>query len=336
MQFDKVEDRIRVLDNDQVQEGDQGQPLDQEQLLGPVQQEEFVLYTPMRLRSRLLRIFDEYRDKKLPNSLKVDPETAKVPAKNLGWGSWFQRGIATVATAAASKTRTHAVMTTFVAEEIDRILSDRYAAPLTKMTNLTILFYGLLAYMRSRHSKDLYPELQKIKIWPLGSVDEGYFTGKFLEQIESASNLIHSNLTATDKAKNYAIRFPGNPLLDNDEAYRWEYQCTPLGQKGVRPMADMGDIYYTFLETLNESECALIREDSLVLDSPVSVEREERSAGQDGQPRDNLDLDLFGDRVIERRVEEPVAATQEQQAAVVDDGESNSNDPDRLSAPVFK
>lgn len=331
--IDPTDESIRRSEGQDLRD----RPFDQEK---PLDQQDFRPLSPVRLRERLLSIFTEYREKKLPTLLKEDKEVAAVPTKNLGWGSWFQRGLATVATATAAKTRTHAVMTTFVAEEMDRILKDRYSTALTKMTDLTILFYGLLRYMGTRKSKDLEPELRKVHIWPVSlhwiHADETNFLKTFADQIVIAADLISQNTTAADKAKNHAIRFTDNPLMQADGTPTWRYKSTPVGHDGLAPTADMGDIYFTYLTQLMPDDFTLIPEKAMesVLDSPPLPNSHEIIYANEAERNvlERLELDLDSAIQDGRR---PVDGQQADEQSNVDDVDKpNSNDPNRST--VFK
>ncbi len=251
--------------------------------LAQAQQDYVVRFTPVQLRDLLVSTFAEYRDKNMPANLKEDSQMAAVPTSNLGWGAYFKRGIATMASVAASKTRTHAVVTQFIEMEMTLLLSQKSASAIKTMTDMTILFYGLREYIRSRSSTDLKPILLNIQIWPKGYHCQALFQERFKAQIICAKELISANTTLWDKAKCEKARYQNNTSQPIDIPYG----SAEIGDHGDLPTASMGDEYNQYLAHLGESGNGMIKASDLSLDFLQSDD-------QLSQTQDLLsDLDLY-------------------------------------------
>jgi hypothetical protein len=132
--------------------------------------ERYELLVPERLQELLMVEFKGYLDSRKPNFLQnSDPQPEEVePTRSISQlvGSACRYFKSITAEVVEQASRTHATLIKFFTDEMADIMSQN-VDPLTKMTNLMILFYGLYSYILMRNSKDLCPRLDKIdrKLW---------------------------------------------------------------------------------------------------------------------------------------------------------------------------
>jgi hypothetical protein len=132
------------------------------------------LLTPVALQRLLLQKFEEYLNGRKPEFMKDQSETAieggqdqspkeeaKSPSSSFfgSAASYLKKKATQVFEHAA---RTHATTVEFMREEMEDILRQE-GSSLKKMTDLTILFYGLCSYISTRNSVDLHNALGEIE-----------------------------------------------------------------------------------------------------------------------------------------------------------------------------
>jgi hypothetical protein len=139
------------------------------------------LLTPVALQRLLLQKFEEYLNGRKPEFLKDHSDSPAVggqeqqeqrpkdeatspPSSLFGSTvSYFKKKATQVYEHAA---RTHATIIEFMREEMEDILRQQ-GSSLKKMTDLSILFYGLCSYISTRNSVDLHNALGEIeqRLW---------------------------------------------------------------------------------------------------------------------------------------------------------------------------
>lgn len=128
------------------------------------------LLTPERLQELLLVEFKGYLDYRKPNFLQSSDSKSEEVESTGGFsqlvGSACRYFKSVTAEVVEHASRTHATLINFFSDEMADVMSQN-VDPLTKMTNLTILFYGLYSYILMRNSKDLCPRLDRVdrKLW---------------------------------------------------------------------------------------------------------------------------------------------------------------------------
>jgi hypothetical protein len=132
--------------------------------------ERYELLMPERLQELLLIEFKGYLDSRKPNFLQSsdskpeEGESTGSISQLVGSACRYFKSVTAEVVEHAS--RTHATLIKFFSDEMADIMSQN-VDPLTKMTNLTILFYGLYSYILMRNSKDLCPRLDRVdrRLW---------------------------------------------------------------------------------------------------------------------------------------------------------------------------
>jgi hypothetical protein len=129
------------------------------------------LLSPEKLQLLLLDRFEIYLNKNKPTFLQnntaieatgADKATSDQPKDgSISAMSKLSGSVRRFTSGIFESTRTHAPLVKFFREEMADILSQK-ASSLTKMTNLSILFYGLYSYILCRNSADLRPLLAAV------------------------------------------------------------------------------------------------------------------------------------------------------------------------------
>ena len=134
------------------------------------------LLSPEKFQLLLLEKFEIYLNKNKPTFLQnntpidaagADKAALEQPKENPTSGvSKLFGSVRKFTSGVFESTRTHAPLVKFFREEMAEILSQK-ASSLTKMTNLSILFYGLYSYILCRNSADLRPLLADVdqRLW---------------------------------------------------------------------------------------------------------------------------------------------------------------------------
>ncbi len=228
------------------------------------------LLTPVDLHKILLTQFEHYRNQKKPETLKGYVEEADLSLDSKSTFSKISDSAALFFKKTASGVYeyaicTHTTLTKFVEGEMRKILSQTASAT-KKMTDLTILFYGLQEYIATRNSVDLRNLLQQVdhRLWqgtPLIqirnrrfaiSIDESgkqqfneeciieeqvlyqmredrmKFKEKFALQIDNAKKLISLNTTFIDKAINGELVSKVNAVVRSLPLVEFPYLSTEL------------------------------------------------------------------------------------------------------------
>lgn len=241
------------------------------------------LLTPVSLHHLMLAQFERYRNQKKPQLLKDNssvpamaeahdfaPEFEEPPKSAFNkageYAGFFLKKAASEVYEYAICT--HTSLTKFVEKEMESILLQSASAA-KKMTDLTILFYGLHAYIATRKSVDLRKLLDEVdkRLWegtPLTQIrnrrvaikldengeqrrgtaevvideqplynmreDRMEFRSVFRIQIENAKNLISHNTTLIDKALNGEIVARVSSMIRNTQPVEWPYRSLEQGK----------------------------------------------------------------------------------------------------------
>ncbi len=219
-----------------------------------------LLLTPVGLYNLLNQQFIAYNQQKLPGVLKPKPvdavaatpkETSASPAKAsfIKFFDSLAADVKKVAVVTIEKNLKHALVIRFMQNEMEDILSKPGSAH-KKMTDLTILFYGMHDFILEpflEPSDPIFCELLKdvhIKLWT-GTPDvteeksKNTFRSKFAKQINRARYLLYYNST-TDLAEQLAA-YSTNALSGIHSYSYHRYRCKEINEE-TRPEMIFNDM----------------------------------------------------------------------------------------------
>jgi len=231
-----------------------------------------LLLTPVGLYNLLNQQFIAYNQQKLPGVFKPKPvdagavapapkETSASPAK----ASLFKffdslvTDVKKVTVITIEKNLKHALVIRFMQNEMQDILS-KPGSVHKKMTDLTILFYGLLDFITKsaiEPSDPIFCELLKevdVKLW-IGMSDaadenNSNFRSKFAKQIRRASNLLYYNSSA-ELAEQFATYSTNSLSGIHSYSYR-HYRCKEINAE-TRPENIVNDLVSHWQQTYDSS-----------------------------------------------------------------------------------